>query len=341
MKKLLSLMVLAAAAFAGGGLMNEHNLTTAVNYLYHKQQVGSVISLGSITSTPPAALPDHLPTVPGAVSASNAAGQPQAAAPAAGTSVNSTPAAKPEIAATKAPVVASPVPASPPPPLSVNWPDRTSSTYHTTPVAPASPEKAPPVATQTLPVETLPPASPSPAPLAAEALASASPVVPPPVLEQQPPAQPAKVDSQIMQAGFDASAGRPRGPVEPTWPELMRKLQMHGVGQISLTGTTTGKLKLKCELASADGLKSQAIEAEGDTPLMAAQVALKRVVLFKAARRASKSVGSDSAQTQPAQTAQAPQATIPQFSSPLPPAYVPPPPPPSDAPLPAPADVPN
>lgn len=332
MKKLLSLMVLAAAAFAGGGLMNEHNLTTAVNYLYHKQQVGSVISLGSITSSPPAALPDHLPSVPGAVPANQAAGQAQA----------TTPPAMPASAPAQAAVAtASPVPSTPPPPLSVNWPDQTSSTYRTTPVATATPEKAPPVAAQSAPVETLPPASAAPAPLPAESLAAASPVVPPPAMESQPPSPPAKVDSQVVQAGFDGPTARPRTQAEPTWPELMRKLQMHGVGQISLSGTTTGKLKLRCELASADGLTSQAIESEGDTPVMAAQVALKRVVLFNAARRASKSAVADSTQARTAQTAQAPQGSIPHFSSPLPPAYVPPPPPPSDAPLPAPADVPN
>ena len=76
MKKLMSLMVLAAAAFAGGGMLNEHNLTTAVNYLYHKQQVGSVISLGSITNTPPAALPAHLPNVPGAIPQASASPPP-------------------------------------------------------------------------------------------------------------------------------------------------------------------------------------------------------------------------------------------------------------------------
>ena len=311
MKKLLSLMVIAAAAFAGGGLMNEHNLTTAVNYLYHKQQVGSVISLGSITSTPPAALPDHLPTVPGAVAPGNTA--------AAGATNPSQTIVKQDVAATVPPVVpppaasASPVPASPPPPLSVNWPDQTTSTYHATPVAGA--DKTAP---QPPPVETLPP--PAPAPITAEALASASPVVPPPPLAQQLP----KADTQIMQASFDPNAAKPRGPVEPTWPELMRKLQNHGVGQISLSGTTAGKMKLRCELAGADGLKAQPIEAEGDTPQAAAQAALKRVVLFNAARRASKSA--------------MPQGNIPQFSSPAPPASLPPP---ADAPLPAPADVPS
>ena len=112
MKKLMSLMLVCAAAFAGGGLLNEQNFVTAVNYVYHKQQVGRVISLGSITGTPASDLPEVLPSTPGAV--------PSATVPGTATAPPSGGAAPPVVQtpATQAQAATqSPAPIVPPPAL--------------------------------------------------------------------------------------------------------------------------------------------------------------------------------------------------------------------------------
>lgn len=339
MKKLMTLMVLAAAAFAGGGMLNEHNLTTAVNYLYHKQQVGSVISLGSITSTPPAALPDHLPAAPGAVPLNQGNAAPGATASPPAQAVASTPATAP--ATQPAPTVAPPsfqtqpvaqVPATPPPPLSVDWPDKTTSTYKTVPAESAAAKPAEKPAFDAA----------APPPLSAELASSVTPaptVPPPPMGSTSRAEERPKVDAAVMQAGLNGVASPKAANAEQAWPELMKKLQSHGVKNIALNGTTSGKLKLKCELASADGLKSLSIEGEGDTPQAAAQMALRRVLLFNAARRAAKTAPVTGDTSLAGGTPQ--QARIPQFSSPAPPPGYLPPPADAGGPPPAPADVPN
>lgn len=338
MKKLMTLMVLAAAAFAGGGMLNEHNLTTAVNYLYHKQQVGSVISLGSITSTPPAALPEHLPAAPGAVPLNQGAApgsQASLPAQAVANAPASMPAAQP--APTGAPPGSQPqtvaqVPGTPPPLISVDWPDKTTSTYKTVPADSTAAKPADKPAFDAA----------APPPLSAELASTAAPapMVPPPAMgtasraEERP-----KVDAAVTQAGLNGAASPKAAGAEQTWPELMKKLQSHGVNNISMQGTTSGKLKIKCELASADGLKSQPIEGEGETPQAAAQMALRRVLLFNAARRAAKTAPIAADASLPGTAPQ--QARIPQFSSPAPPPDYLPPPADAGGPPPAPADVPN
>jgi hypothetical protein len=114
----------------------------------------------------------------------------------------------------------------------------------------------------------------------------------------------------------------------------MRKMQSLGIRNIHLKGTPGGRLKLECEMASSTGSKPQTIEGEGETPQAAAQVALKRIVLFNAARRASRNSSQRAATTA---TASSP---IPQFSPVSPPESMPPAPS-STEPLPPPADVPN
>lgn len=339
MKKLMSLMVLAAAAFAGGGMLNEHNLTTAINYLYHKQQVGSVISLGSITDTPPAALPAHLPSVPGAIPQASV-GQPQAdpqagvsAPPPAQLANNSNqPAVQPIVAppanpSNPVPVSSMPVPATPPPPLSIHWPDQTTSTYATSPKPDAAAASG--IA-----------ATPPPAALAPDVTHSPTPSVPPPsIASSAPPSSSGhpKVDPSVGSAGFANAKSSGSTATEPSWSDMMRKMQSLGIRNIQLKGTPGGRLKLECEMAGINGSKSQIIEGEGETPQAAAQVALKRIVLFNAARRASRNssqrasttVASDGSTSSP----------IPQFSPPTPPESLPPPS--SNEPLPPPADVPN
>lgn len=325
MKKLMSLMVLAAAAFAGGGMLNEHNLTTAVNYLYHKQQVGSVISLGSIANTPPAALPAHLPNMPGAIPQASTSPPPadlQPGLPPAPPTVqlNTAPAT---VANAASPVSAIPVPATPPPPLSIHWPDQTTSTYSSSPKpdgspAPAISATAPPVA------------------LSTNVADSRTPSVPPPIMGSSDlSTSPPKLDSSVGSAGFTGAKLSDSSASEPTWADMMRKMQSLGIRNIHLQGKPGGRLKLECEMASLNGSKPQTIEGEGETPQAAAQVALKRIVLFNAARRASRN------SSQRAATTASSRSPIPQFSPITPPESVPPAPSLSNEPLPPPADVPN
>ena len=325
MKKLMSLMVLAAAAFAGGGMLNEHNLTTAVNYLYHKQQVGSVISLGSIANTPPAALPAHLPNVPGAIPQASTSPPPAdfqpgppPAPPAA--QMNTAPAT---VANAASPVSAIPVPATPPPPLSIHWPDQTTSTYSSSPkpdgsVAPAISATAPPVALSTNVADSRTPSVPPPI-IGSSDLSTSSP----------------KLDSSVGSAGFTGAKLSDSSASEPSWSDMMRKMQSLGIRNIHLQGAPGGRLKLECEMASLNGSKPQTIEGEGETPQAAAQVALKRIVLFNAARRASRNSSQRAASTAPSSS------PIPRFSPITPPESVPPAPSSSNEPLPPPADVPN
>jgi len=325
MKKLMSLMVLAAAAFAGGGMLNEHNLTTAVNYLYHKQQVGSVISLGSITNTPPAALPAHLPNVPGAIpqaSTSPPPADPQPGLPPAppAAQLNTAPVT---VASSVSPVSAMPVPATPPPPLSIHWPDQTTSSYSTSPKPDAS--AAPAISATTPPVAS-----------SANVGDSRTPSVPPPIIASSDLSTSSpKLDSSVGSAGFASAKLSDSSATQPSWPDLMRKMQSLGIRNIHLNGTPGGRLKLECEMASINGSKPQTIEGEGETPQAAAQVALKRIVLFNAARRASRNSSQRASTTAPSSS------PIPQFSPITPPESVPPAPSLSNEPLAPPADVPN
>ena len=326
MKKLMSLMVLAAAAFAGGGMLNEHNLTTAVNYLYHKQQVGSVISLGSITNTPPAALPAHLPNVPGAIpqaSASPPPADPQPGLPPAPPAAQLNTATA-TVANSATPVSAIPVPATPPPPLSIHWPDQTTSTYSTSPKPDGSAASAVSATT------------PPPIALSTNVADARTPSVPPPVIGSSDlSTSPPKLDSNVGSAGFTGAKLSDSSATEPSWTDMMRKMQSLGIRNIHLQGTPGGRLKLECEMASLNGSKPQTIEGEGETPQAAAQVALKRIVLFNAARRASRNSSQRATTTAPSSS------PIPQFSPIIPPESVPPAPSSSNEPLPPPADVPN
>lgn len=336
MKKLLSLLVVSAAAFAGGGLLNEHNLTTAVNFLYHKQQIGKVISLGSIADTPPVDLPDTLPTAPGAAAvqvaqpATNAPiqGQPElAAGPAGGMQTQSAPdsgqgqaQANTQVASTQ-PVVPpppidskpayepTPIPASPPPPLSIHWPNEQEKTYRAVPVEPSRTEPAtqlgqslPPPAPAKLgeppaPIGNLSPdghQSGSPAQLAGNIALNAQQV--PPVRSLEVIEKPPLRDQFIDRAGYGSPAGTPppSSSNEATWEELVKKLQDSGVQKMEMTFATGGRLKLRCELTLAGTQKPQVIESDGTTPQAAAQLALRRIILYKASRlsRVSKPEGS-------------------------------------------------
>lgn len=162
MKKLMSLMVVCAAAFAGGGLLNEHNLTTAINYLYHKQQIGKVISLGSITGTPPAELPDSIPNVPGAVVVQNPnapnlmqnssqisndpslagnVAQPNPPVTHGNPSESAAPSAQPVVPPPpldkQTAFEPTPIPATPPPPLSIHWPNEAPKNYRAVSIDPS------------------------------------------------------------------------------------------------------------------------------------------------------------------------------------------------------------
>ncbi len=341
MKKLMSLMVLAAAAFAGGGMLNEHNLTTAVNYLYHKQQVGTVISLGSITNTPPAALPAHLPNVPGAIPQHSPNNPPQNPSPslqaqpsAIHENKQKVPTTAPTSAAptqiATAPLYVIPVPSNPPPPLSIQWPDQTTSTYKASPNSESTTPLTPPTASVSnslptnLPIDTTPSTTPT--------------VLPPSIATNLKPTDIPKHDNAVATVGISGSTASRPTSLDVTWAELMRKMQSLGVRNIQLTGTAGGRLKFQCEMAGQSGSKQQTFEGEGDTPQAAAQVALKRLVLFNAARRAAQNSAQRSASSTVSESAN---STIPQFEPTATPDLNSAPISPSNQPLSPPPDLPN
>ncbi|MBI1322212.1 hypothetical protein GC170_03355 [bacterium] len=311
MKKLMTLMFLGLAAFAGGGLMNEHNLTTAVNYLYHKQQVGNVINLGTIADTPPSDLPPTLPATPGAVpkgETPSSASQPLQASladpaepskstvspPAAGGTgpapLASAGAAN-RIQGAAGPDAATSVPGTAPPPISIRWPDESVSTFRTSPNAPentASVSAVPP-ASQSQMQETLPPPLAESAPIAALAQGSTIPHVPPPQIQQTinqpPPVRDDRIDRASSVEPVSSKSGAGTSSVAfATWREIEARMDALGVVRYEILGSPGAKKKFRCEIDIAGAPK---FEAESEDVTQAAQFALKRIVLFHAARKAA------------------------------------------------------
>lgn len=310
MKKLMSLMFLAAAAFAGGGLMNEQNLTTFVNYLYHKQQVGTIVSLGTITDSPPAELPATLPATPGAVPANPAPaansearqpgnGRNADGAPSTGANVAASPIATPATAPGSNPNArgTGTIPGTAPEPISIQWPDRSKSTFVAGPKTQASPNAS----LADAPAATPPSQhfdSPPPALANDPRVVSNAPHVPPPQLDTTPPQLPTPArDDRSMRAAFDgqppdnpsAPAATPSGSSpSPEWIQIENRMRTLGVVRYEVSGSPDGKKKFRCEIAIAGAPK---FEADHDNLIEAANKALKRVVLFHGARKASTADG--------------------------------------------------
>jgi|GEM_PF-4621626 len=352
MKKLMTLMFLGLAAFAGGGMMNEHNLTTFVNYLYHKQQVGTVINLGTITDSPPAELPPTLPATPGAVPSNTA---PNVGAPAAqsaqGRNSDGTPSSGSNATVQQNPGRAKSasseqlvkgtdnVPGSAPPPISIRWPDQTVSTFPTSPNVPPQstsqiPGEFPPSSSTGQIPESLPPAQPDDS-----QLASATPHVPPPPIDSvaSPMSEPMS-DNQVGRASFGgSSAEKPTeaaagGTAARAWVEVENRMRTLGVVRYEVLGTPDGKKKFRCELAIAGAPK---FEADNEDLVQAANMALKRVVLFHGARKATAAAGGRF-ETQPVAI---PASTLPKMKNEATPGNTFPPPP--AGPLAPPPDLPN
>ena len=311
MKKLMTLMFLGLAAFAGGGLMNEHNLTTAVNYLYHKQQVGNVINLGTIADTPPAELPPTLPATPGAVpkndtqssaskslpsySAQAANGSTLPGSPPAGVEPGPAPLASVSPAAgLNGAAAASPgsaVPGTAPPPISIHWPDKSVSTFRTSPNAPqdGSPGAVVPPDPQSQFQESLPPPLAESAPIAALPQGSTIPHVPPPQIQSSSSQPPSFRDDRVDRASntepmTPKTATGPASANSTTWKEIEAKMVALGVVRYEILGSPGARKKFRCEIDIAGAPK---FEAESEDVAQAAQFALKRVVLFQAARKAT------------------------------------------------------
>jgi hypothetical protein len=340
MKKLMSLMLVCAAAFAGGGMLNEHNFVTAVNYIYHKQQVGRVISLGSITGTPAAELPEVLPSTPGAVPTAPVAGA-ATAPPAGGASppLLQTPATQAQAATqSPAPVVPppsldqayqpTPIPSRPQPPLEIKLPSEDQiSAVAQIPVKqePETPAIAPlrpgpfdaPAAPESLPRQIA-----ANVPEVGSALAGNA-------NEMKP-----KRDDAVTRSGFDSQNEKIMPEKEPTWAELVEKMRSLGLKNIELQVLANGQLKLKSNLINNITGKQYEIAAEGTTPEKAAQVAIRRTVLYQASAKSNRS------QNQPEPVATAPKRLGRINDEPL--YSVPPPAAPLEAPvdLPPPADLP-
>jgi hypothetical protein len=345
MKKLMTLVFLGLAAFAGGGLMNEHNMTTFVNYLYHQQQVGNVINLGTIADSPPAALPETLPATPGAVTQAGATNPPatlpstgavpEAGHPTVPNSGGTTSGARTADPNRQGPerdavAQATSVPGTAPPPLSITWPDDTVSTYRPgtrsavtpPPPAPAAPSSEFELSNQR-PIAALPPSA-------------GTPTVPPPQMAPSPaPAAPSFRDDAVTNAAFAPATAENRNAADDFWKEFDSKMKSLGVVRFEITGTPGGKSKFRCELATPG---APPFEAEHHDLVLAAQAALKRVRLYNAARRASQNDPSVSAEPSAAAGFDAPStAAVPPPQPPIGkrPAFVP------GAPLTPPPDIPN
>jgi hypothetical protein len=143
-----------------------------------------------------------------------------------------------------------------------------------------------------------------------------------------------KRDDAVTRSGFDSQNEKIMPEKEPTWAELVEKMRSLGLKNIELQVLANGQLKLKSNLINNITGKQYEIAAEGTTPEKAAQVAIRRTVLYQASAKSNRS------QNQPEPVATAPKKLGRINDEPL--YSVPPPAAPLEAPvdLPPPADLP-
>jgi len=91
-------------------------------------------------------------------------------------------------------------------------------------------------------------------------------------------------DTDIQRAAGSNAGSNPSTDLEPAWKELQQKMINQGVVRYEILGSPGGKTKFRCEIAMQG---APAFEAENEDLALAVQAALKRVVLYKAARRAA------------------------------------------------------
>lgn len=277
MRKAFLGIALIAASFAGGAAANGPGLSWAQSLLAELRTPGSAeedaaaaaAEIAAAEGFPEAPLralaePDAdegevevevPPSDPATVTAAIAP-TPPAQAP-----VAPTPTAAPaEVPAPPAPVSAplpklSPTPSVASPTPSVAWSDAPDSAAPAAAVVPGQATPAPSPA-------------PAPAPVATEAAASAS----------APMADPAVSTAALPAASPDPTA----------WAETCRRMRDLGITKYWVEGEPSGAVRFRCLVPIAgEGAVAQQFEAEGDAVADAAEAALRRVALWRAAAAVS------------------------------------------------------
>ncbi len=85
-------------------------------------------------------------------------------------------------------------------------------------------------------------------------------------------------------ASIERPESSPSGTSTSTWADLRRRMKALGVSRYTIEAETDGRARFRCVIP-VDGLKAVGhhFEAEGDDELQAAEAALKRIALWKAA----------------------------------------------------------
>ncbi|MFO0951651.1 MAG: hypothetical protein U0835_10975 [Isosphaeraceae bacterium] len=283
MRQALFAIVLVAASFAGGAVVNGPGLRWAQNAAMSRLGFGDDDEVPRHDSRPddPDATtePDAGPTVgPSSEAPKTAASARIPVAPPAAP----TPAAPRPADAPPAPL-ADEIPASPIPPLVLEPP--AAEKVEETPKAPEVKAAAaePPAAR---PAETPPPREMEPPALAASLPPAASPAQP---AETPPPTSPKPGDAALERASLGDAPASARAataplPGEPAdWAGVRNALRALGVTRYGTEGDARGRVRFFCLIPLA-GRRAvgQHFEAEGDDELQAARSALKRVALWRA-----------------------------------------------------------
>jgi hypothetical protein len=147
----------------------------------------------------------------------------------------------------------------------------------------APPSSPPPAAADPLPTSA-PLDNPAPPPLEPPASAAARAPEPGPANPSDRPAEPARGDRDLARAAGSESAPGP--PSEPrSWADLAGKLKAAGVDRFWVEGTPGGPVRFRCVVPLVGrGAVGQQFEAEADDIHAAAELALRRVVLWRAAQ---------------------------------------------------------
>ncbi len=266
MRKALLVVVLIAASFAGGAVVNGPGLRWAQACVLQRMGIGEekpteVLSPDAINTTAAAAEPvdegiPGRPIAPLVLDTPGTADKPKektAAAPAEAKAKPDTSAAKGDSPPSPSPIAESKDPLGTPPALE-----------------PLEVAQAPP------PAPTL---APAPAPLPAD-----------PSTERDGAIRQASLPGKTTVAGEDSDssttnplAPAPLNPIPSDWTAVRQAMKSLGVSRYGLEGELGGRVRFHCVIPLA-GRRAvgQHFEAEGDDDLQAAQAALKRVALWRA-----------------------------------------------------------
>jgi len=270
-RQALFAVVLVAASFAGGAVVNGPGLRWAQAMVLNRTGLGDEGA-------------DHVAPTPAADPAPEP-GEKGPDRPAVAAAASPVPAATPALTPPLSPPVDPPSPAPPAGARSAAWqngsprkaPRRVSEKpAEPEPSAPAPAEPVPPLLGQTPALEETPPPLDPPVALTTSREAAA-----PAVETAGDKGKDASVRLVSMAADSDPPAAPAAAPAD--WAEVRRTMKSLGVSRYGVEGDPNGRARFHCVIPLA-GRRAvgQHFEAEGDDDLEAARSALRRVALWRA-----------------------------------------------------------